>query len=148
MKIKLTSILVDDQDKALEFYTKVLGFVKKRDLPAGKYRWLTVVSPDDADNVELLLEPNDNAAAKWYQQSIFVQGVPFTAFMVVDVQQEYERLKKLGVVFVQKPTNSGPTTKAIFNDTCGNFIQIYQSNRVADTTEENDIFDQLISYLN
>lgn len=122
MKIKLNSVFVDDQEKALKFYTEVLGFVKKMDLPAGDYRWLTVVSPEEPDGTELLLEPNDNLAAKTYQKAIFEQSIPATAFAVENVQTEYERLKKLGVVFHSEPTNMGEVTTAVFNDTCGNLI--------------------------
>ena len=127
MKIKLNSVLVDDQDKAVAFYTGVLGFVKKHDIPLGEFRWLTVVSPDGPDDVELVLEPNANPAAKIYQKAIFDQGIPLTAFDVNDVQKEYERLKERGVVFRTKPTKAGPTTIAVFEDTCGNLIQIYET---------------------
>jgi catechol 2,3-dioxygenase-like lactoylglutathione lyase family enzyme len=126
MKINLTSVLVDDQDKALRFYTEVLGFVKKMDMPMGKFKWLTVVSPQDPDGTQLLLEPNDNPAAKTFQESIFKQGIPLTAFAVDDIQKEYERMEKIGVVFRTKPTKMGPTTVAVFEDTCGNLIQLYQ----------------------
>jgi catechol 2,3-dioxygenase-like lactoylglutathione lyase family enzyme len=126
MKIQLTSVMVDDQDKALEFYTVVLGFLKKREIPLGEAKWLTVVSPDAPDGIELLLEPNSNPAARVYQKAIFEQGIPLTAFAVDDIQKEYARLKKLGVEFSMEPTNMGPTTAAVFEDTCGNLIQIYQ----------------------
>ena len=126
MKIKLTSVFVDDQDKALKFYTEVLGFVKKLDFPLGKFKWLTVVSPEGPDDIELLLEPNDNPAARTYQQAIFEQGIPTTSFAVEDIQKEYERMKKLGVVFSMEPTKTGPVTVAVFDDTCGNLIQLYQ----------------------
>ncbi|MHB1420155.1 MAG: VOC family protein [Bacillota bacterium] len=126
MKIKLTSVLVEDQDKALKFYTDVLGFVKKTDMPAGKFKWLTVVSPEGPNDIELLLEPNDNPAAKTYQKAIFEQGIPLTAFFVEDIQKEYERMEKIGVVFSMMPTKMGPATVAIFDDTCGNFIQLFQ----------------------
>ena len=126
MKIKLTSVYVDDQEKALKFYTEVLGFLKKRDFPVGKFRWLTVVSPDEPNGTELLLEPSDNPAAKAFKKAIFEQGIPLTAFAVDDVQKEFERMTKLGVVFTVTPTNTGPATVAIFDDTCGNLIQIYQ----------------------
>ena len=126
MKIQLTSIFVDDQDKALKFYVEVLGFVKKEDVPVGEFKWLTVVSPDGPDDIELLLEPNDNPAAKTYQKAIFEQGIPHTAFAVDDIHKEYERLKEQGVVFTMEPTESGPAILAIFNDTCGNLIQLYQ----------------------
>jgi predicted enzyme related to lactoylglutathione lyase len=127
MKIKLSSVMVDDQDKALKFYTEVLGFVKKHDVPVGKFKWLTVVSPEGHDDVELLLEPNENPASKTYQKALRDQGIPLTAFAVDDIQKEYERLKKLGVAFHTEPTKMGPTTIAVFNDTCGNLIQIYQT---------------------
>ena len=126
MKIKLTSVFVDDQDKALKFYTEVLGFVKKLDFPLGKFKWLTVVSPEEPDGTQLLLEPNDNPAARTYQQAIFEQGIPTTSFAVEDIQKEYERMKKLGVVFSMEPTKTGPVTVAVFDDTCGNLIQLYQ----------------------
>ena len=126
MKIQLTSVMVDDQEKALSFYTQVLGFVKKRDIPVGEYRWLTVVSPEDPGDVELLLEPNSKPAAKTFQKAIFDQGIPLTAFAVDDIQSEYARLKKLGVEFTMEPTDMGMTSAAVFEDTCGNLIQIYQ----------------------
>lgn len=126
MKIKLTSVLVRDQDKALQFYTQVLGFVKKTEIPLGEFKWLTVVSPEGPDDIELLLEPNDNPAAKAFQDALFEQGIPLTAFAVDDIQAEYERLRALGVVFTGEPTSMGPTMVAIFDDTCGNFIQLYQ----------------------
>jgi len=124
MKIKLTSVFVDNQDKALKFYTDVLGFVKKSDVPVGEFKWLTVVSPEEPNGVELLLEPNDNPAAKTFQKAIFEQGIPATSFAVVGVQKEFERLKKLGVAFTTEPTDAGPVTIAVLNDTCGNLIQI------------------------
>jgi predicted enzyme related to lactoylglutathione lyase len=127
MKIKLTSVFVDDQDSALKFYTEVLGFVKKRDMPVGKYKWLTVVSPAEPDGTELLLEPNENQAAKTFQKAILKQGIPAAVFLVEDTQKEYERMKKLGVVFTMEPTNTGSVTVAVFDDTCGNLIQIVQS---------------------
>lgn len=126
MKIKLSSVLVDDQDKALKFYTEILGFVKKRDIPAGKFKWLTVVSPEEPDGTELLLEPDDNPAAKTFKKAIFEQGIPLTAFAVEDIRKEYERMKKLGVVFTTEPTKMGQATIAVFDDTCGNLIQLYQ----------------------
>ncbi len=128
MKIYVTSIFVDDQEKALKFYTEKLGFIKKHDIPVGEFKWLTVVSPESPDGVELLLEPNDNPAAKTFQQAIFEQGIPCTSFMVNDIQAEYERLKKLNVEFTMEPTNTGMTTVASFEDTCGNLIQIIQMN--------------------
>ncbi|MFL5515989.1 MAG: VOC family protein [Gemmatimonadales bacterium] len=127
MKIALTSVLVDDQDKALTFYTEVLGFVKKRDMPVGEFKFLTVVSPEGPDDIELLLEPNDNPAARTFQEAIHGQGIPATAFAVEDIQAEYERMTKLGVVFRQAPTQTGPVTTALFDDTCGNLIQLFQA---------------------
>ena len=126
LKIKLTSVFVDDQDKALKFYTEVLGFVKKQDFPVGEFKLLTVISPEGPDDVELLLEPNDNPAARTYQRAIFEQGIPLTAFAVDDIQKEYERMKQLGVVFAMEPTKAGPETQAVFDDTCGNLVQLYQ----------------------
>lgn len=126
MKIKLNSVFVDDQDKALKFYTEVLGFVKKTDVPVGKFKWLTVVSHEEPDGTELLLEPNENPAAKTFQESLFKQGIPLTSFTVDDVPKEYDRLKKLGVKFTTEPTQMGTATVAIFDDTCGNLIQIAQ----------------------
>lgn len=127
MRIKLSSVLVDDQDRALKFYTEVLGFVKKNDIPVGEARWLTVVSPQGPDDIELLLEPNSNPAAKAYQEAIHEQGIPLTAFAVEDIQKEHERMKRLGVVFRTEPTRMGPVTVAVFDDTCGNLIQLYQA---------------------
>jgi catechol 2,3-dioxygenase-like lactoylglutathione lyase family enzyme len=127
MKIKLNSVLVDEQDKALAFYTGVLRFVKKHDVPVGEFRWLTVVSPEGPDDVELVLEPSANPAAKTYQKAIFDQGIPLTAFSVDDIQKDYARLSERGVVFRTKPTKAGPVTIAVFEDTCGNLIQIYQT---------------------
>ena len=124
MKIKLTSVYVDDQAKALEFYTKVLGFVKKADVTAGKYRWLTVVSPEEPNGPQLVLEPNDNPAARSYQESIFKQGLRTTMFFVEDIQKEYQRLKRLGVKFTMEPTKTTGSTIAVLDDTCGNLIQI------------------------
>lgn len=126
MKIKLNSVLVDDQDKALKFYTEILGFVKKADFPVGEFKWFTVVSPEEPNGTELVLEPNNNPAARTFQGAIFKQGIPLTAFAVEDIQKEYQRMKKLGVVFTTEPTKAGPATIAVFNDTCGNLIQIYQ----------------------
>lgn len=126
MKIKLSSILVDNQDKALKFYTEVLGFVKKTEIPMGEHRWLTVVSKEEQDGVELVLEPMGFAPAKVYQKALFDAGIPLTAFHVDDIQKEYERLKKLGVTFSMKPTKMGPVTLAVLNDTCGNNIQLVE----------------------
>ena len=128
MRIKYTSLYVSDQGKALKFYTETLGFVKKADITAGKYRWLTVTSPEDPDGFELVLEPNQNPAAKAYQEALFLQGVRANNFIVDDIQKDYERLKKLGVKFTMQPTKlSGtPSTIAVLDDTCGNLIQITQ----------------------
>jgi predicted enzyme related to lactoylglutathione lyase len=128
MKIIYTSLFVNDQDKALKFYTETLGFVKKSDIAAGEYRWLTVVSPDDQNGTELVLEPNDNPAAKTYQKAIFEQSIPATNFGVSDVRAEHERLKKLGVRFTMEPTDVMKNVIiAVFDDTCGNLIQIQQT---------------------
>jgi predicted enzyme related to lactoylglutathione lyase len=124
MKIKLTSVFVDDQDNALKFYADVLGFAKKHEFSAGKYKWLTVVSPEEPEGVQLVLEPNSNPAAKTYQQEIFRQGIPAANFFVGDVQKEYDRLKQHGVKFTKEPTKTTGSTIAIFDDTCGNLIQI------------------------
>lgn len=126
MKVKLTSVIVDDQEKALKFYTEVLGFIKKTDMPAGNFRWMTVVSPEAPDEVELLLEPNENPAAKVYRKALFEAGIPLTAFAVDDIQEEFNKLKARGVFFLSKPTAAGPAVVAIFDDTCGNLIEIYQ----------------------
>jgi predicted enzyme related to lactoylglutathione lyase len=127
MKIKWNSVYVDDQDKALKFYTEVLGFAKKTEVPVGEFKWLTVVSPEEPEGTELVLEPNQNPAAKSYQAAIFQQGIPLTAFAVEDIQKEYERMKKRGVVFKMEPTQAGPATAAVFEDTCGNLIQLVQT---------------------
>jgi catechol 2,3-dioxygenase-like lactoylglutathione lyase family enzyme len=126
MRIKLTSIMVDDQDKALKFYTDVFGFVKKHDIPVGEFRWITVVSPEGPDDVELALEPNANPVGRTFQEGIFKQGIPATAFEVEHIEQECTRLKTHGVVFTQEPKRHGPVTVAICADTCGNLIQLYQ----------------------
>ena len=126
MRIKLTSLMVENQDKALAFYTNVLEFKKKHDIPVGEYRWITVVSPEGPGDVELTLEPNANPAAKTFQQAMFSQGIPLAAFEVGDIQGEYDRLKTHGVVFTREPMKAGPVTIAVFSDTCGNLIQIYQ----------------------
>jgi len=126
MKIKLNSVMVDNQDKALKFYTEVLGFAKSKDIPVGEFRWITVVSPEGHPDVELALEPNANPAAKTFQEELLRQGIPLTAFEVTDIQREFQRLKVHGVVFTMEPTKAGPMTVAIFADTCGNLIQIYQ----------------------
>src|SRR5882724_8903654 len=126
IKIILTSVLVDDQDKAIKFYTEILGFIKKTEFPMGKFKWLTVVSPDSLNGVELTLEPNENPLASTFQKGLFNSGIPATAFGVDDIQKEYERMKNLGVVFKTKPTQTGPITIAMFEDTCGNLIQLVQ----------------------
>ncbi|MBS4204379.1 VOC family protein [Lederbergia citrea] len=126
MKIIVTSIFVQDQDKALQFYSETLGFVKKHDVPAGEFRWITLVSPDDQDGTELLLEPNNHPAAKEYQKKLFEEGIPVTMFGVEDIHKEYERLLKQGVTFTMEPTEMGAVTIAVFDDTCGNLIQIAQ----------------------
>jgi catechol 2,3-dioxygenase-like lactoylglutathione lyase family enzyme len=126
MKIKLTSVFVDDQEKALTFYTEKLGFVKKHDFPVGKFKWLTVVSPAEPNGTELVLEPSDNPATQTFKKAVFEQGITAAAFEVEDIQQEYARLKKLGVEFTMEPTNMGMSTNAVFNDTCGNLMLIYQ----------------------
>ena len=126
IQIKLTSVFVDDQEKALQFYTSVLGFTVKHDIPVGEDRWLTVVSPAAPDAIELLLEPSGNPVATSYQRAIYEQGLPATAFATDDIQQEYRRMKALGVRFTTEPTPAGPTTVAVFDDTCGNLIQLYQ----------------------
>jgi catechol 2,3-dioxygenase-like lactoylglutathione lyase family enzyme len=125
MRIHLTSIFVDDQAKALQFYTKILGFVKKYDVPIGeKDRWLTVVSPDEPGGTELLLEPAGHPVVKPYRDALVQDGIPLAQFAVDDVQAEYERLCGLGVRFTQEPLEMGPVTTAVFDDTCGNLIQI------------------------
>ena len=124
MRINLTSVLVDDQDKALSFYTDVLGFRKKNEVPLGEHRWLTVVAPDDPDGVELVLEPDAHPAAGPFKAALREDGIPFTSFAVDDVEQEFERLTARGVHFTQPPTEMGPVTTAVLDDTCGNLIQI------------------------
>jgi catechol 2,3-dioxygenase-like lactoylglutathione lyase family enzyme len=124
MRITVTSVLVDDQAKALRFYTDVLGFVKKREIPLGAASWLTVVSPDDPDGTELLLEPDEHPAARPFKQALVADGIPYTSFAVDDVRAERERLAGLGVRFTQEPLEMGPMTTAVFDDTCGNLIQI------------------------
>jgi catechol 2,3-dioxygenase-like lactoylglutathione lyase family enzyme len=126
MRIVVTSVLVDDQQKALDFYTGVLGFVKKTDIPMGSARWLTVVSPQDPGGTELLLEPDGHPAAAPFKEALVADGIPYTSFGVDDVTAEFERLKARGVVFTQEPAAMGPVTTAVFDDTCGNLIQIAQ----------------------
>jgi catechol 2,3-dioxygenase-like lactoylglutathione lyase family enzyme len=124
VRINLSSVLVDDQEKALRFYTEKLGFVKKNDVPVGAARWLTVVSPEERDGVELVLEPDEHPAVRPFKQALVADGIPFTSFAVKDVQAEYDRLTGLGVTFTQPPTAMGPVTTAVLDDTCGNLIQI------------------------
>ncbi len=124
MRINLTSVLVDDQDKALRFYTEVLGFVKKNEVPLGEHRWLTVVSPEQPDGVELVLEPDGHPAVRPFKEALVADGIPFTSFAVDDVHAEFARLKGLGVTFTQEPASMGPVTTAVLDDTCGNLIQI------------------------
>jgi predicted enzyme related to lactoylglutathione lyase len=125
MKIKMNSIMVEDQERALRFYTDVLGFATKHDIPVGEYRWITVVAPG-RDDLELALEPNANPAGKAFQQAMFQQGIPLTAFESEDLEAEVERLKGHGVAFKTEPTQMGPVKVAVFSDTCGNLIQLYQ----------------------
>ncbi|MFB7337007.1 VOC family protein [Streptomyces adustus] len=128
MKIHLSSVCVDDQDKALRFYTEVLGFVKKHEVPLGEHRWLTVVSPEDPEGTQLVLEPDSHPAVKPYKEALAKDGIPFTSFAVDDVHAEYARLRALGVQFTQEPTEMGPVTTAVLDDTCGNLIQIAHTN--------------------
>lgn len=124
LRITVTSVFVDDQDKALAFYTDKLGFLPKNDMPAGEFRWLTVVSPSDPDGVELLLEPDDQEAAKAYSRALMVDGIPATSFAVEDLEAAYRELTAKGVIFVQPPTAMGPMMSAVLDDTCGNLIMI------------------------
>ena len=126
MRIKLTSIMVDDQDKARKFYTDVLGFKVKHDIPMGQYKWLTVVSPEGPDDLELSLEPNANPAAQTFQKAMFDQGIPLNSFETTDIQADFKRLKSLGVAFTREPTKAGPVIVAVLSDTCGNLIQLHQ----------------------
>jgi predicted enzyme related to lactoylglutathione lyase len=126
IKIKLSSLLVDDQEQALKFYTENLGFVKKTEIKMGKYRWLTVVSPAGSEEIELALEPTAFAPAKTYQKALYDAGIPLTAFPVDDIQKEFKRMKKLGVKFRGEPKKTGPEISVLFEDTCGNLIQLYQ----------------------
>lgn len=126
LKIILTSVFVDNQDDALKFYTEKLGFIKKQDVPVGEFKWLTVVSPTDQDGTELLLEPSDNPVAATYKKGLVEQGIPAASFGVDDIDDEYQRLKGLGVDFTMEPTEMGPVKIAIFDDTCGNLIQMMQ----------------------
>lgn len=128
MRIKLNSIFVDDQDKALRFYTEVLGFRKKQDFPVGGARWITVTSPEGPDDLELVLEPNSHPAASAYQSALMKDGIPCTAFESLDIRAEVQRLKERGVTFTIEPTKAGQVEIAIFSDTCGNLVQVYQVN--------------------
>jgi catechol 2,3-dioxygenase-like lactoylglutathione lyase family enzyme len=124
MRIRVTSVFVDDQDRALAFYTDVLGFVKKADIPLGEARWLTVVSPQEPDGTELLLEPDGHPAVGPFKRALVADGIPFTSFAVDEMHAEHERLRSLGVEFAQPPVDAGDVTMAVFDDTCGNLIQI------------------------
>lgn len=129
MKINLCSVPIDDQEKALRFYTEKLGFKKKHDIPMGKHRWLTLVSPEDAEGTELVLEPDEHAAVQTFKTALVEDGIPFTSFAVEDVAAEHERLEALGVRFTQPPVELGAWVAAVFDDTCGNLIQIAQEVR-------------------
>lgn len=124
MRIHLSNVFVHDQDHALDFYTRILGFTKKTEVPLGEARWLTVVSPDDPNGTELVLEPDDHPAVKPFREALVTDGIPYASFAVEDVHKEYERLRRLGVRFTQEPVEMGPVTAAVFDDTCGNLIQI------------------------
>ena len=126
MRIKLTSIMVDDQERAVRFYTEILGFRKKHDIPVGEFRWITVTSPEGPDDLELALEPNANPAGKAFQSAMFTQGIPLAAFEVADIAGEFRRLSANGVAFTREPSPAGPVVIAVFADTCGNLIQLYQ----------------------
>ncbi|MGB3351450.1 MAG: VOC family protein [Mycobacterium sp.] len=126
MRINLTSVFVDNQDRALQFYTEALGFLLKHDVPMGEHRWITVVSPEEPEGTELVLEPDEHPAAKPFKEALVADGIPATAFTVSDVQAEYQRLRDLGVAFTQEPTAMGPVSTAVLDDTCGNLIQIQQ----------------------
>ena len=132
MRIKLTSIMVDDQEKALRFYTEVLGFRKCKDIPVGEFRWITVTSPEGPNDLELVLEPNANPAAKAFQAAMFEQHIPLAAFEVSDLAAEFARLTTKGITFTQAPMSAGPVKLAVFADTCGNLIQLYQPTRAAE----------------
>jgi len=124
MRITMTSVLVDDQAKALDFYTRVLGFRTKHEIPMGEFAWVTVVSPDAPEGVELVLEPDQHPAARRFKDALVADGIPYTAFTVDDVEAEHARLTAAGVTFTQPPTSMGPVTTAVFDDTCGNLIQV------------------------
>ena len=126
MRIHMSGVLVDDQEKACRFYTETLGFQKKHDIPLGEHRWLTVVSPEDPSGTELLLEPDEHPAAKTFKSALVEDGIPYTSFAVTDIAAEFERLKGLGVRFTQEPTDLGTVVTAVFDDTCGNLVQIME----------------------
>lgn len=126
MRIRLTSVMVNDQDHALKFYTEVLGFQKKHEIPMGPYKWLTVTAPDGPDELELSIEPNANPAARTFQEAMFAQKIPLAAFESPDIDADYKRMTSLGVVFLSEPKQMGPVKIAVFSDTCGNLIQLYQ----------------------
>ncbi|MGH9747976.1 MAG: VOC family protein [Candidatus Acidiferrales bacterium] len=126
MQIRLASVMVQTQDDALRFYTTILGFVKKNDIPMGPFRWLTVTAPEGAEGVELVLEPMGFAPAAAYQKALFDAGIPATAFLTSNIQSEYQRLRSLGVMFRGEPKNMGPITAVLFEDTCGNLINLVQ----------------------
>ena len=128
MRIVLTSIFVHDQEAALRFYTEILGFVKKTEFPVGQHRWLTVISPEQPDGPELSLVPDEHPAVRPYREALLQDGIPVTSFAVGDVHEEFERLRSQGVRFTQEPLVMGPTTTAVFDDSCGNLIQIAQKN--------------------
>lgn len=131
MRIYVTSVFVDDQSKALDFYTGALGFKVKHDVPMGEHRWLTVVSPEDPEGMELLLEPSEHPVVKPYKAGLFEDGIPATSFKVDDIDTEYDRLVSLGVSFTQKPMDAGPVRMVVLDDTCGNLIQLIQMKAVA-----------------
>jgi predicted enzyme related to lactoylglutathione lyase len=128
MRINLSSVMVDDQEKALKFYTEVVGFVKKADIPVGEYRWLTVTSPEGAEGIELVLEPMGFPPARDYQKALYEAGIPLTAFLSADIQSEYQRLKSKGVIFRSEPQNLGAIISVLFEDNCGNLINLVQPN--------------------
>lgn len=128
MRINVTSVFVDDQEKALQFYTEILGFEKKHDIPLGSDRWLTVVSPENPEGTELLLEPDGHPAVRPFKEALVADGIPFTSFAVSDVDSEVRRLEELGVRFTQQPLRMGEVTTAVFDDTCGNLIQLAAQN--------------------
>ena len=126
MRLRLTSLMVNDQNHALKFYTEVLGFEKRHEIPMGAYKWLTVVSPEGPGELELSLEPNANPAGRAFQEAMFAQKIPMAAFETSDIDADYKRLSDAGVVFLSPPSQAGPVKIAVFSDTCGNLIQLYQ----------------------